>query len=115
MQYYLVEVMARCTNKLSVVVLDRSDALSKIIKHWEGDSMEKQLIDHWKIRKRSKGRRKIAYDEDAELKLIKINCSSEKHKEMLKIIQQHEKRNRDFNRKRKRGEEKAKEDIRKRY
>ena len=34
---------------------------------------------------------------------------------MLKIIQQHEKRNRDFNRKRKRGEEKAKEDIRKRY
>ena len=115
MQHYLVEVMARCTNKLSVVVLHRSDALSKITKHWEGDSMEKQFIDHWKIRKRLKGKRNIAYDEDTELKLIKINCSSEKHKEILKIIQQHKKRNCDFNRKRKRAEEKAEENIRKRY
>ena len=114
MQHYLVEVMARCTNKLSIVVLQRSDALSKIIKHWEGKPKEKQLIDHWKIQESTKVRKTENYDVDENLRLIKVNCSSKKYEEMRQIFHQREKRNHDFNGKRKHAE-KAEENIRKRY
>ena len=114
MQHYLVEVMARCTNKLSIVVLQRSDALSKIIKHWEGESMEKKLIHHWKVQESTGGKKKINYDVDESLKLIKINCCSEEHEEMQKIFHQYRKRDLDFNRKHI-DVEKAEENIRKRY
>ena len=114
MQHYLVEVMARCTNKLSIVVLQRSDALSKIIKHWEGESMEKKLIHHWKVQESTGGKKKINYDVDESLKLIKINCCSKDHEEMQKKFHQYGKRDPDFNRKHI-DAEKAEESIRKRY
>ena len=113
MQHYLVEVMARCTNKLSIVVLQRSDALSKIIKHWEGESMEKKLIHHWKVQESTGGKKKINYDVDESLKLIKINCCSKEHEEMQKIFHQYGKRDLDFHRKHI-DAEKAGENIRKR-
>ena len=114
MQHYLVEVIARCTNKLSIVVLRRSDALSKIINHWEGESKGKQLIDSWKVQESAKGRMIGDYYVDENLKLIKINCSSKKHEEMRHICNQHGKQNCDFNHKIKRSEQ-AQEHIRKRY
>ena len=114
MQHYLVEVMARCTNKLSVVVLRRSDALSKIIKHWEGESKEKQLIDHWKVQESTAGKKEDNYDVDENLKLIKINFSSKEHEEMRQTFNQHGKQNRNFDHKLKNAE-KAQENIRKRY
>ena len=110
MQHYLVEVMARCTNKLSIVVLQRSDALSKIIKHWEDESKEKNLIDHWKLQESTKVGKKDDYHVDENLRLIKINCSSKKHEEMRKILDQYGKQNREL-----KHAEKAEEDIRKRY
>ena len=113
MQHYFVEVMARCTNKLSIVVLQRSDALSKIIKHWEGESMEKKLIDHWKVQESTGGKKKSNYYVDESLKLIKINCCSKEHEEMQKIFHQYGKRDLDFNRKHI-DAEKAGENIRKR-
>ena len=112
MQHYLVEVMARCTNKLSIVVLRKSDALSKIIRHWESESEEKQLIDHWKAQESTKGRKIDDYDVNENLRLIQINCSSKKHEKMRKIFNQHGKRNRDLKRK---LTEEAQEIIRKRY
>ena len=112
MQHYLVEVMSRCTNKLSIVVLQRSDALSKIIQHWGCESMEKQLIDHWKVQESTGRNKKDDYDVDENLKLIKINCSSKKHEEMRKVFAQYGKRSPDFNCKREHAE-KAEENIRK--
>ena len=114
MQHYLVEVMARCTNKLSIVVLQRSDALSKIIKHWEGKSKENSLIDHWKVQESIEGRKINDYDVDENLRLIKINYSSKKHEEMRKMLDQYGKQSRAFSRNRERAE-KAEAVIRKRY
>ena len=113
MQHYLIEVMARCTDKLSIVVLQRSNALSKIIQHWECESKEKQLIDHWKVKESLEGKKIDDYDVDENLKLITINCSTKKHGEMGKMFDQHEKQDIDFNRKRRRAE-KVEEDSRKR-
>ena len=113
MQHYLAEVMARCTNKLSILVLQRSDALSKIIQHWENKSKKEKLIDHWKVQK---SKEVCDYDSDYRLdknkKLVKINFSSKRHKEMQQKFDPHEKR--DFNGKRK-STKKAKESIQKRY
>ena len=118
MQHYLVEVMARCTNKLCILVLQRSDALSKIIQHWQGRSKEKKLIDHWKVQESTEGMKIDDYDvenyDDENLRLIKINFFSKKHEGMRQIFSQHGQQNLDFNRKRKRAE-KAEEYIRKRY
>ena len=114
MQHYLVEVMARCTNKLCIVVLQRSDALSKIIQHWEGRSMETKLIDLWKVQESLEGTKIDDYDVDENLRLIKINFSSKKHEEVRQIFNQHGQQNLAFNPKRKHAE-KAKEYIRKRY
>ena len=114
MQHYLVEVMARCTNKLSIVVLRRSDALSKIIKHWEDESKEKNLIDHWKVQESTKLGKREDYYVDENSRLIKINFSSENHEEMRKKFNQHGKQNRNFNRNLKRAGE-AQENIRERY
>ena len=43
-QHYLVEMLARCTWKLSVVVLRNSAALNYVIDKWKSDG----LVNHWK-------------------------------------------------------------------
>ena len=111
MQHYLVEVMARCTNKLSIVVLQRSVALSRIIMHWEDGLRGKRLVEQWKIQ-RSIGETKIGnYQEDKNLKLITIDCSSKNLEEMRKIWDQHKKQNCDFNVTHVRAEELAAEEF----
>ena len=114
MQHYLVEVMARCTNKLSIVVLQRSDALSKITQHWRDESKEKQLIDHWKVQESTGGSKKKNYVVYKNSKLMEINCCSKEHEEMQNIFHQDGKRNHGAKRKHVDPEE-IKEDIRKRY
>ena len=68
MQHYLVVVMARCTSKLSILVLQKSDALSKIIQYWEDESKEKELIDHWKVHENKEGKMKDGYVEERNSK-----------------------------------------------
>ena len=97
MQHYLVEVMARCTNKLSIVAVQRSDALSRIIMHWENGLSGQLLIDQWKIQRSIGGIKRGDYQEDKDLKLITIDCSSKNHEEMRKMFDQHEKKNDAFN------------------
>ena len=86
MQHYLVEVMARSTNKLSIVVLYRSDALSKITAQWEDElnGQQLQLIDQWKVCKSTGGQTKDDFYEDKTLNHIAINCSSKNHEELRK-------------------------------
>ena len=45
-QHYLVETLARCTTKLSVVVLPESSALDNVIKKWKA----KELVNQWKTK-----------------------------------------------------------------
>lgn len=43
-QHYLVEILARCTLKLSIVVLQDSASLTKVTQEWETN----QLVNQWK-------------------------------------------------------------------
>ena len=43
-QHYLVEILARCTSELSVVVLRNSEALDYVIEKWKTG----ELVHHWK-------------------------------------------------------------------
>ena len=45
LEHYLVESLARCTSKLTVVVLQKSTTLTKVLEEWK----KNQLVDHWKI------------------------------------------------------------------
>ena len=45
LQHYLVESLARCTSKLTVVVLQNSTTLTKVLEEWK----KNQLVDQWKI------------------------------------------------------------------
>ena len=45
LQHYLVESLARCTSKLTIVVLQNSATLTKVTEEWK----KNQLVDQWKI------------------------------------------------------------------
>ena len=90
-QHYLVEAMARCSNKLNIVVLEKSDATSKIISQWDYGLNGQKLIDQWKVKIITGGGKEVDIDE--KLKLIKISSYPKNHDEMRKIFDQHAKQN----------------------
>ena len=96
-QHYLVEAMARCTNKLALVVLQRSEAVSRIIEKWKDGLQGKSIIDWWKIQTSAGKKRKVSYQEDQNLKLITINCCSREHEAMRRKFDQLKIENHDFN------------------
>ena len=89
LQHYLVEAMARCTNKLALMVLQRSETLSKIIKKWRNGLNGKPLIDLWKVQISQGVKKKFCYQEDEKLRLITINSSSKEHEAMRRKFDQH--------------------------
>ena len=46
LQHYLVETLARCTSNLSVVILQNSETIDKVIEEWK----TKQLVNEWKTK-----------------------------------------------------------------
>ena len=74
MQHYLVEAMARCRNKLSIVVLEGSEALSKITAHWKDGLNGKQLIEPWKVQFKEE-KKETEYQKGTKWTLIPINDS----------------------------------------
>ena len=94
-QHYLVEAMARCTSKLNIVVLEKSDAVSKIIAQWEDGLNGQQLLNQWKVQI-TEEEREVDYHENRNLNLITINRSSKNHEEIRKILDQHKNQNRIF-------------------
>ena len=88
-QHYLVEAMARSTNKLNIVVLEKTDTISKIIAQWEDGLNGHHLIDHWKVQISKGEKKKIGCQNDTKLKLITTNDSSNNLEEMQKIFNQH--------------------------
>ena len=95
-QHYLAEAMARCTNKLAIVVLEQSETVSRIIEKWEVGLDGKPLIDRWKIQVSAKVRKKVNYHENEKLKLITVNNSSKKHDAMREKFNQHKTENQNF-------------------
>ena len=92
-QHYLVEAMARCTNKLNIVVLEESEALSKITAHWKEGLNGKQLVEPWKIQFK-KGKKEVEYQKDTKRTLTPINDSSRNLEKMQKIYDKYKKQNR---------------------
>ena len=45
LQHFLVEALARCTSKLTIVVLQNSAILTKVTEEWK----KNELVDQWKI------------------------------------------------------------------
>ena len=88
-KHYLVEAMARCTNKLAVTVLEKSESMSTIIEKWEEGLNGEPLIDRWKIQINTGISKKVDYQEDEKLKLITINSSSKKHESMQRKFDQY--------------------------
>ena len=93
-KHYLVEAMARCTNKLAIMVLQRSESISGILEKWEAGLNGKPLIDLWKVQINTGVMEKVK--EDKELKLITINVSSEKYEAMRKQFDQCKVENNNF-------------------
>ena len=94
-QHYLVEAMARCTNKLNLVVLEKKEGISNIITLWENGLKLKgqKLIDQWKVQISKGGEMEGDYEKDERLNVIKINGCSRKHEELQKIFDQRRKQN----------------------
>ena len=71
-QHYLVEAIARWTNKLNVVILERSDVVSKITAKWKAGLNGQKLIEQYKIQRS-----------------MSISDSSRNNEEMRKIFDKH--------------------------
>ena len=65
-QHYLVETMARCTTKLNIVVLQKSETISNIIAQWERELDGQPLIEHWKVQF-NRGRKGTGYHKNTKL------------------------------------------------
>ena len=95
-QHFLVEAMARCTNKLAIIVLERSNTVSKIVTKWRDGLNGKPLIDWWEVQISPGVKKKVNYQEDKQLKLITINSSSTEHEAMRRKFDQHKAENFNF-------------------
>ena len=89
--------MARCTNNLAIVVLEKSVAISRIISQWENGLNGQQLIDQWKVQICTEIDKEADYHVDKKLHLITINDSSKSHEEMRKIFDRNKKQHRASN------------------
>ena len=108
-QHYFVEVMARCTSKLAIMVLQRSETISQIADDWKDRNKNQQLIHEWKIDIKSLGNMKSNFQIDKNLNVITINCSSKDHEKMRYKFDQYKEDNLGVN-----FQKKAKELIQKR-
>lgn len=80
-------------------MLEKSDAASKIIAHWECGVEGEKLIDskEYKVQITAEKEKEIDYHGDERLKLIKMCGSSKDHAKIRKIFDQHEQQNIDLN------------------
>ena len=95
LQHYLVETMARCTTKLNIVVLAKSDTISKIIAEWEKELDGQPLIDQWKVQ--FKGSREAFYQKDTKFNIITMDDFLVGNEVARKIFDRHAKESRASN------------------
>ena len=88
--------MARCTTKLNIVVLQKSESISNIIAQWERELDGQPLIEHWKVQFNS-GRKETGYHKNTKLNIVTIDDSIINDEFMRKIFDQHGKESRASN------------------
>ena len=73
LQHYLVESLARCTSKLTIVVLQNSATLTKVTEEWK----KNQLVDQWKIIcSKDTQRKDFDIEEMKDSKIIEVTFKS---------------------------------------
>ena len=95
-QHYLVETMARCTTKLNIVVLQKSESISNIIAQWEKELDGQPLIEHWKVQF-NRERKETGYHKNAKLNIVTIDDSLINDEVTRKIFDPHGKESRSSN------------------
>ena len=95
-QHYLVETMARCTTKLNIVVLQKSESISNIVAQWEKELDGQPLIEHWKVQF-DRGRKETGYQENTKLNIVTIDDSLMNDEVARKIFDRHGKESRASN------------------
>ena len=74
LQHYLVESLARCTSKLTVVVLQKSATLTKITDEWK----KKQLVNQWEtICNKDTQKKYFVFKKQKDDKVINITFKGE--------------------------------------
>ena len=94
--HYLVETMARCTTKLNIVVLQKSETISNIIAQWERELDGQPLIEHWKVQF-NRGRKETGCHKNTKLNIVTIDDSVINDKVARKIVDRHGKESRSSN------------------
>ena len=87
-QHYLVETMTRCTTKLNIVVLKKSNTMSNIIVQWQKELDDQQLMECWKIQFKG-GMKESGYEKNTKLNLITIDDSLMNLEDTWKIFDRH--------------------------
>ena len=95
-QHYLVETMTRCTTKLNIVVLQKSESISNIIAQWEKELDNQPLIEHWKVQF-NRERKETGYHKNTKLNIVTIDDSLINDEVTRKIFDPHGKESRSSN------------------
>ena len=83
-QHYLVEMLARCTSKLSIVVLENSPALTNIIEKWKTG----ELVYQWKTKvfKKKNQMENSEFYSDYEQKIINGTIKSKYYEQLAELF-----------------------------
>ena len=83
-QHHLVEILARCTSKLNVVVLKNSRSMLKVTTAWK----TKNLVDQWetKISENKTQRENSRFEPDYDHKIIKLTFKDQYYKNLQEAL-----------------------------
>ena len=83
-QHYLVEILARCTSKLSVVVLQNSPIATKVTTAWKA----KSLVSQWEINiyENNIQRKNCVFKHDDYHNIIKVTLKSQYYKNLQALL-----------------------------
>ena len=82
LQHYLVELLARCTSKLTIVVLQNSATLIKVTEDWKN----KMLVSQWKTicNKEKEERKDFVFKKQKDDNVINVNFKDECYRKLEK-------------------------------
>ena len=83
-QHYLVEILARCTSKLSVVILQNSPITTKVTTAWKA----KSLVSQWEINiyENNIQRKNCVFKHDDYHNIIKVTLKSQYYKNLQALL-----------------------------
>ena len=79
LQHYLVESLARCTSKLTVVVLQNSTTLTKVTEEWK----KNQLVNQWKtVCNKDTHKKDFVIEKQKDNKIINVTLKEEYYEKL---------------------------------